>query len=228
MRHLAIIPARGGSKGFPKKNMRVLLDKPMIAYSIEAAQQSKCFDKVIVSTECDEIAKIASAFKADVPFVRPKELATDTAKILDVILHTLDFFESKNQFYDMVTLLQPTSPLRTAEDIRLAMQLLVEREAESIVSVCSTDHSPLWTNVLPEDQNLEHFLDPKIMQKRRQELPAYYRINGAIYMIKTSVLRKARSFYTAQSYAYVMPRNRSIDVDEALDFYLCETLLMNR
>lgn len=222
---LAIIPARGGSKGLPRKNIKLLNAKPMLAYTIEAAIQSKCFDKIIVSTEDHEISEIAKQYGAEVPFLRPDLLATDTAQAVDVVIHAINFFEQNHYFFDAITMLQPTSPLRTANDILNAMTILVEKDANSVISVCEVDHPPLWMNVLPEDNNLENFLNKEILNKRRQDLPIYYRLNGAIYIIKTNFIKTKKTFYDKKSYAYVMPRDRSIDVDDAVDFHFCEAAL---
>lgn len=226
-KNLAIIPARGGSKGLSRKNIKMLNQKPMLAYTIEAAIQSGCFNKVIVSTDDSEISGIAAEYGAEVPFLRPLHLANDTAKIVDVLLHAIDFFEMRQDYFDYVTLLQPTSPLRCAADIVGAMKLCKEKQANSIISVCEASHSPLWMNTLPEDNNLENFLNKDILNKRRQDLPVYYRLNGAIYILNVEFLKASESFYSDKSYAYVMPPDRSIDVDHILDFQLCETVLTN-
>lgn len=228
IKNLAVIPARGGSKGLPRKNIKLLNNKPMIAYSIKSAIESVCFDKIIVSTDDHEIANIATQYGAEVPFMRPEHLANDEAKIVDVLLHMIDFFEKTNNFFDFITLLQPTSPLRSAQDILGAMHLCVEKKANSVISVSEVAHSPLWMNTLPDDNCLENFLNKDIVNKRRQDLPVYYGLNGAIYIVKVEFLKKNKSFYSEQSYAYVMPRDRSVDVDHIHDFHMCEILLTNK
>src|SRR3989339_1726633 len=154
---IAIIPARAGSKGLPGKNIRLLLGKPLISWTIEHALSSKYIDKVIVSTDDRKIAEISRKCGAAVPFIRPAKLATDKAKGIDVILHAVRWFEKKRNKFDLIMLLQPTSPLRTAGDIEAAIELLFEKKAGAVVSVCETEHHPLWSNILPKDGNMKNF-----------------------------------------------------------------------
>ncbi len=226
MKILYIIPARGGSKGILQKNIKTLNGKPLIQYSIEAALNSAYKGRVIVSTDDIQIAKIATTLDVEVPFVRPEELATDNAKSIDVVLHTLSYFQSKNELFDITILLQPTSPLRTAIDINKAIEkLLSDNNLDSVVSVCEAEHHPLWTNILPRDLNMGNFLRPDVMAKNRQELPPYYRLNGAIYACKTTFLIENKTFIGRNSCAYIMPQERSIDIDSIVDFKLAEILL---
>ena len=211
---LAIIPARGGSKRLPRKNVLDLCGKPLIAYTIEAALKSKYIDKVIVSSDDEEILNISSNFGADI-IKRPIDLANDTATTFDTIKHTIDNFEK----YDYIVLLQPTSPLRNEKHIDEAIQLLEEKNADSIISVCEMDHSPLWSNTLPKDGNMSNFLKDEILNKRSQDLEKYYRLNGAIYICKTSKLLEEKSFILKKKiFAYIMDRKNSIDIDEKVDF----------
>lgn len=223
--HLAIIPARGGSKVLPKKNIKLLNKKPMIAYTIEAALQSNCFTHIIVSTDDIETAHISKQYGADIPFIRPPHLATDSTNSIDVILHALDFFETQNHFFDLVTLLQPTSPLRNATDIINASHLLIEKNASAVISVCETATPLAWINTLPADHSLKNFLPSGIAHQRRQEFATHYQLNGAIYMAKTELLKIQKSFFSDISYAYIMPHERSVDIDNIYDFYFCETLM---
>ena len=174
---LAIIPARGGSKRLPRKNILDLCGKPLISWSIEAALKSKYISKVVVSSDDEEILNISSNFGADI-IKRPYELANDTATTFDAIKHTINNLEK----YDYIVLLQPTSPLRNEKHIDEAIELLEEKQADGIVSVCEMDHSPLWSNTLPEDGNMRGFLREEILNKRSQDLEKYYRLNGTIYM----------------------------------------------
>ena len=222
---LAIIPARGGSKGIPKKNIINLAGKPLIAWSIEAAKNSKFIDNVIVSTEDDEISDIAKQYGAYVPFKRPSDLAQDSSKSIDAIIHAIEWLKNKNDRYNIIVLLQPTSPLRKSEDIDDALDLLILKKADSIVSVCKTDHSPLWSNQLPEDGRMNNFLDNNIMNKSRQELPEYYRLNGAVFVAYIDYLEKNKSFFGENTFAYIMPQDRSIDIDSRIDLELCRILL---
>lgn len=218
---LAIIPARGGSKRLPRKNVLDLCGKPIIAYSIEAALKSKYIDKVIVSSDDEEILDISKKFGADI-IKRPIDLANDTATTFDTIKHTIDNFEK----YDYIVLLQPTSPLRNEKHIDEAIQLLEEKNADAIVSVCEMDHSPLWSNTLPKDGNMSNFLKDEILNKRSQDLEKYYRLNGAIYICKTEKLIENKSFFLKDNiFAYIMNRENSVDIDEEIDFKIAEVLI---
>src|SRR5574344_1078279 len=218
---LAIIPARGGSKRLPKKNILDLCGKPLISWSIEAALKSKYISKVVVSSDDEEILNISSNFGADI-IKRPYKLANDTATTFDAIKHTIDNFEN----YDYIVLLQPTSPLRNEKHIDEAIELLEEKQADAIVSVCEIDHSPLWSNTLPKDGNMNNFLRDEVINKRSQDLEKYYRLNGAIYICKTSKLLEEKSFILKKKiFAYIMDRKNSIDIDEKVDFDMAEVIL---
>lgn len=228
MTSIAIIPARSGSKGLPDKNIKLLHDKPLLAYSIEVAEKSGLFDCIHVSTDSERYEQIAREYGADVPFLRNEELSGDTAGSWDVVRWVLGQYAARGQRFDMVTLLQPTSPLRGAEDIKQAYHLFEEKAADAVVSVCEMDHSPLWSNTLPEDGSMDGFLD-QVADAGRQQLPTYYRINGAIYMLRTALLAEgAPGLYREGTYAYVMPKERSVDIDDALDFAIAETILKMR
>jgi N-acylneuraminate cytidylyltransferase/CMP-N,N'-diacetyllegionaminic acid synthase len=221
---LALIPARGGSKGLPRKNIRPLLGKPLIAWTIEQALASKYLDRVIVSTDSEEIAEISKKYGAEVPFMRPKKLATDEVKSIDVVLHAVKWMEENDGSYDLLMLLQPTSPLRTVEDIDKAVELLFGKGAIAVVSVCKVDHHPYWSNVLPEDGCMENFIRPEAINKNRQGLPIFYRLNGAIYLAYCDYLKQEKTFFGDKTFAYIMPKERSIDIDEEIDFILAELL----
>lgn len=222
---LGIIPARGGSKGLPGKNILPLLGKPLILWTIEQAFLSRYLDKIIVSTEDEEIAEIVKKNGAEVPFIRPVELATDHAKGIDVVIHAIDWFETNKNYFDMVMLLQPTSPLRTSQDIDNAVECLFLKKAKGVVSICETEHPPLWSNSLPADGCMKDFLRPEILNKNRQEIQVFYRINGAIYLADCNYLKSQKSFFGKETYAYVMPKERSIDIDTDIDFKFAEFLL---
>ena len=218
---LAIIPARGGSKRLPRKNILDLCGKPLISWSIEAALKSKYISKVVVSSDDEEILNISSNFGADI-IKRPYELANDTATTFDTVKHTIDNFEN----YDYIVLLQPTSPLRNEKHIDEAIELLEEKQADAIVSVCEMDHSPLWSNTLPEDGNMRGFLREEILNKRSQDLEKYYRLNGAVYICKTDKLLENKSFFLKDNiFAYIMDRKSSIDIDEEIDFLFAERVI---
>ena len=217
---LAIIPARGGSKRLPRKNLLDLCGKPLIAWSIEAALKSKYISKVIVTSDDEEILNIAKEYKAD--FIkRPDELASDTATTFDALKHTLENVGK----YDYVVLLQPTSPLRTEKHIDEAIELLEEKSSDAIISVCEMEHSPLWSNTLNEDLNMSNFLRDEVLNKRSQDLPKYYRLNGAIYICKTEKLLENRGFFIKENiYAYTMDKKYSVDIDEEIDFIIAREI----
>lgn len=224
-RIVAIVPARGGSKGLPRKNVLPLGGKPLIAWTIDAARACPSIDRVIVTTDDEEIAGAARSAGAAVPFLRPAELATDTARSIDVVLHALDRLAADGEHYDVLVLLQPTSPLRTAGDISAALDLLFTRTAQAVISVCETEHHPYWSNTLPPDGSLAAFLRPELLNTNRQELPVFYRLNGAIYAARCEYVRARNGFLGPDSIAYRMPRERSVDIDTMLDFKFAELLL---
>ncbi len=219
---LGIIPSRGGSKRLPRKNILPLAGKPLIAWTIEAAKKSKYLDRVIVSTEDKEIAEVSKNYGAEVT-IRPEHLATDESKTVDVIL---DLLEKIDDFYDYIVLLQPTSPLRNEKHIDSAIELLFEKNADAIISVCEAEHSPLWMNTLPEDGNMKDFLNKNIIHKRSQDLPKYYRLNGAIYICKTELFRECKTFFIKEKvFAYIMERIFSVDIDTYIDFLIYEVII---
>jgi len=221
---LGLIPARGGSKGLPGKNIKPLLAKPLIAWTIEQALASKYLDRVVVSTDDKEIAEISKKYGADVPYIRTKELAKDNAKGIDVVLHSIDWLEENDKQYDLMMLLQPTSPLRRSEDIDKVIELLFLKEAKAIVSVCEVDHHPFWANTLPEDGCMKDFIRQEIMNENRQELPVFYRLNGAIYLAYCNYIKEQKGFFGEETFAYIMPQERSIDIDNNVDFELVKIL----
>lgn len=218
---LAIIPARGGSKRLPRKNILDLCGKPLIAWSIEAALKSKYIDKVIVSSDDDEILEISKKYGADI-IRRPLELATDAATTFDVIKHVVNNLDK----YDYVILLQPTSPLRNQIHIDESIKLLELKKADAVISVCEMDHSPLWSNTLDTTLSMNGFLKDEILNKRSQELEKYYRLNGAVYICKTHKLVEEESFFLKENiYAYKMHKENSIDIDEEIDFIIAKELI---
>jgi N-acylneuraminate cytidylyltransferase/CMP-N,N'-diacetyllegionaminic acid synthase len=222
---LALIPARGGSKGLRGKNIMKFGSKPMIAWSIGHAKGSRYVDRTIVSTDEPDIARIAEQYGAEVPFMRPHRLATDGSKLMDAIIHAIDNIEAAGERYDILVLLQPTSPLRTSRDVDYAIKLLLEKNARSIVSVCEAEHHPYWVNSLPADGNMGSFLKKEAVNVNRQDLPAYYRLNGCVFVSYCDHLKKRASFYGAGSFAYVMPSSRSADIDNMQDFMLAQAML---
>ncbi|WP_088228619.1 acylneuraminate cytidylyltransferase family protein [Desulfosporosinus sp. FKB] len=225
-RVIAIIPARSGSKGLPDKNIRILNGKPLIAYSIVAAQETGIFDEIFLSTDSQKYADIAIQNGANVPFLRSNGLATDTASTWDCVKEALDQYHTIGKEFDIFVILQPTSPLRTSQDILAAINTMMLKNADAVVSVCEADHSPLWYNTLPKSKSLNGFLRNEILTKTRQDLPTYYRINGALYIVKVKHFSKSQNIYDCKSYAYIMPRENSVDIDTLFDFSIAEHRLM--
>lgn len=225
MRRIAIIPARSGSKGLKDKNIKELSGKPLIAYSIEAALASKMFDKIFVSTDSQKYADIAIQYGADASFLRSEENSSDTAGSWDVIREVISKLKDMGEEYDEVMLLQATSPLRTVEDIVKSIELLHEKKGNAVVSLTECDHSPIWCNTLPEDKSMDNFDREEYKDLPRQMLPKFYRYNGAIYLVTAEELHNKEHMLEKGCYAYVMPQNRSIDIDTALDFMIAETIM---
>ncbi len=228
-RVLALIPARGGSKRVAVKNLRKLGDKPLIQWTIDAILASRVADRIVVSTDSNAIAQVALEAGAEVPFMRPDSLASDTATTVDVVTHALGFAEAEGQRYDYLLLLQPTSPLRTSEHIQAAFSLLLKRKADAVISVCPAEHSPLWCKALPDDLAMDHFLPSKQTTQRSQDLEQHYRLNGSIYIVSCDRFRAEKSFFlSSNSYGYAMPQESSVDIDTELDFKWAEFLLNER
>ena len=218
---LAIIPARAGSKRLPNKNRLSLCGKPLIAWSIEAAKKSQYLSHIVVSSDDEAILTLASELEVEA-LQRPSEFAKDTSSTVDVIKHVLQYHPN----YEYIVLLQPTSPLRTSQHIDQAIELLNKKNADAIISVSPTEHSPLWCNTLPKDNDMSGFLKEELKTKRSQDLPTYYQLNGAIYICKTSALLKENSLFLKENiFAYVMDKKSSVDIDDELDFLFAQTIL---
>lgn len=226
MKNIAIIPARSGSKGLLDKNIKELAGKPLIAYTIESAIDSGMFETVMVSTDSIKYAEISKQYGAEVPFLRSETCSTDTASSWDVVREVLDKYHEIGREFDTLMLLQPTSPLRTAQNIKEAYQEMGDKEANAIVSLCEMEHSPQQCNVLPEDLSLTQFFRGSSKGKRRQEMDTFYRFNGAIYLTKIESFRKNADIYTDKCYAYLMSRESSVDIDDEFDFVVAESFLM--
>lgn len=219
---LALIPARGGSKRLPRKNVAILAGKPLIAWTIEAANKSKYIDTVVVSTDDNEIAEVSECYGAQIPFRRPEELASDAATSNDVILHALQTLEEE---FDLIVLLQPTSPLRNETHIDESLDVLLSKDGEGVISVAPCDHSPLWANILPETGDMKGFLR-SYENVRSQDLEKFYRLNGAIYAFHVdSILDEKGISYSENVYSYIMPSEFSVDIDTELDFKIAEVLM---
>ena len=217
---LAIIPARGGSKRLPRKNILNLAGKPLIAWTIEAALKSKYIDKVLVTSDDDEILKISNDYGAST-IKRPIHLSQDNSTSFEAISHAIENTEE----FDYIVLLQPTSPLRTSGHIDEAIQLIFQKKSDAIISVTEMEHSPLWANTLPENESMDYFLREEDKNKRSQDLETYYRLNGAIYISLTETLINTGSFFhKTGAYAYKMDNRSSIDIDNVMDFKFAEFL----
>ncbi len=221
---LAIIPARGGSKRLPRKNILNLAGKPLIAWTIEAAMQSKYLDTVIVTSDDEEILTISTKLGTDT-VKRPDSLATDTAGTFDVIEHVVKNLKK----YDYIVLLQPTSPLRNTTHIDQAVELLEYKKADAIISVALMEHSPQWSNTLPEDGNMSIFINETVKNKRSQDLEPYYRLNGAIYICKTTAFLDEKTLFLNKNiFAYKMDSKSSVDIDTAEDFEFANFLMQHQ
>lgn len=227
MRNLAIIPARSGSKGLKDKNIKLLEGKPLMAYSIEAALKAGVFDEVMVSTDSEEYAQIARQYGASVPFLRSSLNARDVSSSWDTVAEILDAYGKKGEQFDTFCLLQPTSPLREASDIVKAYQEYRDKDAIAVVSVCECEHSPKWSNVLDESLSLDGFVMPDAAVGR-QQFQTYYRLNGAIYIVSVREFGNNRFLYRERAYAYVMKREKSIDIDTEYDFTIAEAIMKVR
>lgn len=220
---LGVISARGGSKRLPRKNLRPLGGKPLIAWTIEAARGSRYLDRVVLSSDDAEIIRVARQWNCEAPFVRPAELASDQAAGVGPVLHALEMLPD----YALVVLLQPTSPLRTAADVDACIEACVERGAPACVSVRVADQSPYWMFTLDAGRTLKPLMGGKLPE-RSQDLAPVYLLNGAVYVARTSWLREHRDFISPQTIAHVMPAERSADIDDARDFEYVESLIQAR
>jgi CMP-N,N'-diacetyllegionaminic acid synthase len=219
---LALIPARGGSKGVPRKNVRVIGGKPMIAWTIEAARGSRYIDRLVLSSDDQGIIDVAVKCGCEAPFVRPAELASDEADSMAVIRHALGTLPVQ---FDYVVLLQPTSPMRRAEDIDGAIERCVTRGAPACVSVCEADKSPFWMLRLDSEGIVHPFFPAEQIPHRRQDGPTVFVLNGAVYVARTQHLRQGGSFLAPGAVGYPMPKERSVDIDTELDVAIVDFLL---
>lgn len=220
---IAIVPARGGSKGLPGKNIKNLLGKPMIAYTIEEALKSKYITEVIISTDCAEIEKVALEYGAKSHFLRPGFLASDSAKAIDNYIYTIDRLNNEFGYeIESFVVLQPTSPLRLAEDIDGAIKLFYKKNGESVISYTEEHHPIEWHKYITEDGKFENIFNERLLN--RQDMKPSYFPNGAVFIFDYELIKQGK-YYSDNSYAYIMPRFRSIDVDTIEDFKYIEFLM---
>ena len=217
MKNLAIIPARSGSKGLVDKNIKLLSGKPLMGYTIEAALGAGVFDAVMVSTDSEKYAEIARELGAEVPFLRSAETSSDTAGSWDAVAEVLEGYSKLGRVFDTFCLLQPTSPLRSATDIKGAYDIFSEKDARFVVSVCEMEHPLSWCGMIPDDLSLSGFVQ-RSDAKQRQKVGKSYRLNGAIYIADIDAFNEDRFFYRDGCYAYIMSTGSSIDIDNAEDF----------
>ena len=222
---LAVIPARAGSKGLPDKNIRPLCGLPLCAHTINAAVESGIFEEIHFSTDSQQYADIALAYGARVPFLRNPELAGDTTPTWDVLKDVVNRYRQNGREFDALMLLQVTVPLRSVDDIREATTLFLEKNANAVVSVTDPAHSPQWCAEIPPDGDMRVFHERMRFLRARQSLAKQYILNGAIYLTKISHLMNCSDIYEKGCYAYHMPRERSFDIDDNIDFEICELLM---
>jgi CMP-N,N'-diacetyllegionaminic acid synthase len=226
---IALITARGGSKGVPGKNIKDLMGKPLIVYTIEAAQKARNIDKIILSTDDKKIASIVSEYNVEIPFMRPERLAADDAKAIDNYIYTIDRLNERFEYnITEFIALQPTSPLRTHEDIDRAIDMFYKKNADSVISLCEAPYPPLWLRKITPDGRIGHFFTGGKENVNRQLLEKGFIPNGAIYIFKYSIIKDRYTYYTDRSYAYLMPPERSVDIDTQLDFEFVEFLMKKR
>ncbi len=222
---LAIIPARAGSKRVVNKNIRDLAGTPLIGWTLKDLYKSKYIDHSFVTTDSSEVQKVANMYNIDCEPLRPTELASDTANSVDVVL---DVINHRKKGFDIIVLLQPTSPLRQIDDIDKALELYMEKSANSVTSVCEVESHPSWSACLPDDRSMNEMIK-KIKSKRSQDLETYHKLNGAIYIISVEDFKKEKSFFaSSNAFAYVMSRKDSIDIDTEEDLSIANCILLDK
>jgi len=224
-RVLAVITARGGSKGLPNKNILPIAGKPLVSWTIEAAKDSQLITHLIVSSDDNRIIEIAKDLRCDAPFIRPSELAQDNSSNSDVLLHALNFLDDE---FDYIVLLQATSPMRLGKDIDRCIELCMKEDTPAAVSLTEPDKSPYWMYQLDDEHRIRALYPELNKTQRRQLLPPAYAPNGAVYVAEVSFFKKHKTFYTDLTKAYLMPKERSVDVDSHLDRVVAEALLKNK
>lgn len=228
---IAIIPARGGSKGVPKKNIRMLGGKPLIHWTIEAAMKASCIDRVILSTDDHEIAEICKPTGIEIPFMRPTELAQDDSLAIDNYIYTMDRLVKEYKYnHDEFTVLLPTVPFRNTYDIDTSISLFYEKNATTVISCTELSHPVDWVFYLDDEGKMEKDNSTDDSQKlvNRQSLEMAYIPNGGVYVFKYSALKNQKSYYSGDTFTHIMPQERSIDIDTEHDFKFAEFMVSQK
>ncbi|OGS03948.1 MAG: hypothetical protein A2204_01145 [Elusimicrobia bacterium RIFOXYA1_FULL_47_7] len=221
---LCVIPVRGGSKGLPGKNIKKLNGKPLIAYTLDHARRSKLIDRTIVSTDSPEIAKVAKNFGAELPFIRPAYLAADKSSTIDVLVHAINFMQDElNYDFDIIVLLHATTPFRTSKDVDSSIKLLVDKKAQNVFSVADAHRNPYF-NMVELDKKGYASLSKKGKFVTRQAAPLVYDMNSSIYVWWKDILLKNKKIFLRKSLVYVMPKERSVDIDDEYDFKVASAI----
>lgn len=223
---LGLIPARGGSKGVPKKNIKILGDKPLIAYTIEAARACSSINELIVSTDNDEIAATANKYGVAAPFIRPPSIADDIAPMIDVIKHALTFYQAQGKIFEAICLLQPTTPFRTTEDIKACVKLMEKYDADTVITTISVPdvYNPYWV-YFEKDRKLTLSMPREKTSPRRQDLPKAFGRAGSVYLIKTKTIMDNNSMYGKVIIGHEIPHERNINIDTMDDWLKAEEYL---
>lgn len=226
MGNIAIIPARSGSKGLPDKNIIDLKGRPLMAYTIDAAQKSRCFEEVMVSTDSEKYAEVAKSCGAEVPFLRSSVTSGDTAGSWDVVREVLANYADNGRYFDYVALLQPTSPLRDERDIAAAFDMLKDSKINNVISVTEVEHPVQWCFKMPKDHSMREIAKSPYSYMRRQDLEVYYIQNGAIYLVRADKITDASyNIYNDNCYGYIMPKEKSIDIDAGIDLEIAAIMM---
>lgn len=226
MGNIAIIPARSGSKGLPDKNIIDLKGRPLMAYTIDAAQRSHCFEEVMVSTDSEKYAEVAKSCGAEVPFLRSSVTSGDTAGSWDVVREVLANYAKNGRYFDYVALLQPTSPLRDERDIAAAFDMLKDSKINNVISVTEVEHPVQWCFKMPEDHSMHEIANSPYNYMRRQDLEVHYIQNGAIYLVRADKITNASyNIYDDNCYGYIMPKEKSIDIDAGIDLEIAAIMM---
>lgn len=226
MKTLYVIPARGGSKGIPHKNIKPLAGKPLIGYSIDVARQLAADDDICLTTDDPDIAATAESMGLNVPFLRPASLATDTCGTYEVLIHALDFYRDRGIDYDTLVLLQPTSPMRTADDVRAALAIY-SPDIDMVVTVKEAASNPYYNCYETDNDGFLHISKGDGGYTRRQDAPKVWEYNGAVYVINVESLRRMPLSAFTRRRMSVMPAERSVDLDTPVDWLIAEKLIEN-